>query len=369
MGAHSNQHYVPQFYIKQFSTDKKRICLLRIKDGKIITGASILGQCKKRNIYGSEELEKSFALIEGKHSKAIRTILQVAWNESAPLWSEQDYMCFLQSLLFQRARTVHQAEKVAPALENTLLQLFKESLEEKDDADIIKEIDDGCISISEKMCATVGRNIQAALECVPLILDLDIHLLLNKTELPFIFSDAPVIFINTYLHNIKTRGTLGLQLPGFQIFWPLDSRTMVMLLDGTKYEGPYKNRLRYDITTERDVTQINALQLHNSMDTIYFGVASCTKYVANLWRTHRSTIKMPIFEYHTRRDLLIDGHLTEHPILHVFEPQLNYMPDISFLKCEPVSARQYHPSFRRPDIIAKLEQEMELKKASSKAGS
>lgn len=53
--------------------------------------------------------------------------------------------------------------------------------------------------------------------------------------MPFIFGDAPVVFYNSYYRNVTARGVLGLQSPGLQIFFPLDSTTLLLLMDDKVY--------------------------------------------------------------------------------------------------------------------------------------
>jgi hypothetical protein len=61
MADRSSQHFVPQFYFRQFSSDRKRIGALLKRDGHVIPNASIKGQCAKANFYGSKKLESLFS--------------------------------------------------------------------------------------------------------------------------------------------------------------------------------------------------------------------------------------------------------------------------------------------------------------------
>src|SRR5574341_1438369 len=84
MSDRANQHFVPQFYFKQFSRGAGSIHLLLQADDRIILNASVKGQCARRKFYGPQELEDAFSKLEGRHAEALRALLSIAWSQNPP---------------------------------------------------------------------------------------------------------------------------------------------------------------------------------------------------------------------------------------------------------------------------------------------
>ena len=70
------QHYVPQFYLRNFSKDEHYIYIYNLKSGKIEEGP-ISRTCEKKYFYGKDdEFENILERIETDHSKIIHNILK-----------------------------------------------------------------------------------------------------------------------------------------------------------------------------------------------------------------------------------------------------------------------------------------------------
>jgi uncharacterized protein DUF4238 len=355
MSDRANQHFVPQFYFKHFSRGTGFIHLLLQAADRIILNASVKGQCARHKFYGAKELEKAFSKLEERHAEALHTLLSIAWSLNPPQMTPELLAWLWEAVLFQRGRTALEIEKRWPAMEAQGLELFKQYLtyapgvEDRDQ--LVQQIEKGNVRIDQPPQVTVLLSIEAALESVLLISDMDIHVLRNHTDYPFIFSDAPVIFYNTYLRNVTNQGVLGLQAPGLQIFMPLDSSTLLMLSDGTVYSGPYKRSVVYDVLNKSDVSQLNALQLHHSLNAVYFADEKAAGYVSDLWHAHKQSIVPPRAAFRVREDLLIDGEPADGPVYHTYEPQLNYPLSLSFVDCSPLQESEYRFSYRNRELV------------------
>ncbi len=321
--------------------------------GRQIFNASIKHQCARNNFYGSVELETLFSKLEGKHATAIRRAKLITWSpDPPPLTDEEDHF-LLQAVLFQRARTLLEIEKDAPAIEGMSLAAFRHYLAHAPDIahrdKMLHHIDTGDVSIKASPQATVLQSIIGHIDAVPLIADLQLCVLRNMTDYPFIFSDAPVVFYNTLYRNVRNRGVLGLQTPGLQIFMPLDSRTMLMLIDADTYEGSHLQSDVIDLFQRPDVSQLNALQLHHSAQSVYFARASDAEYVDCLWRAHSESLSIPRTELHIRRDWLVDEEPVDE-LFHMTQPQLDYNLNLSFVRCTPIRESDFKFRHRRPDV-------------------
>ena len=233
MPGNTNQHFVPQFYFRHFADDPKRISLLLKSNGNVINHAAIKGQCSKKGFYGPAQIEKAVSEAEGKYCQGVRAALEVAWVKSAPFFNQDEYVWLLQGIVFQRCRTAAEARRRAMAAEDLRLFWLRKHIEERNDVvrrdEILRAIDRKEISITLPRSVVVAQSIVDSLPNTFLISDLSLSLIRNRTDYPFVFSDAPVVFYNKYCELVRNRGVLGMQCPGLLIFYPLDNWTCAIL--------------------------------------------------------------------------------------------------------------------------------------------
>jgi len=107
-------------------------------------------------------------------------------------------------------------------------------------------------------------------------------------------------------------GVLGFQTPSLQIFYPIDSRTMILLIDDQVYGGRYREPFLVDVHSRCDVSQLNALQLHHGLNAVYFADARHQEYVQELWNAHKSSITKPESLFQHLKGWLVDGEPVEN---------------------------------------------------------
>jgi hypothetical protein len=342
--SQSNQHYVPQFYFRNFSSDGKNVSALLRESGKVVSRASFRHQCSKRNFYGSQELEEAFSGLEGQHAKAIRMALKIAAEGGSTRITIEDLFRFFQSIMFQRARTALEIQKSTDAKCKMQLAAFRHYISHKEHADredILRAIDDGKVNVNEKPHANVAESIGIFLPMTIGITDLHLCFLRNQTDYPFLFSDAPVVFYNTWAWHVRNRGVLGVQCPGLQIFYPLSRNVVAMLIDPERYNGVWADEIVLDVNHRADVSQLNALQMHHAMSTVYFSDAADAPYVQDLWSAHRPRLEKLQSIYTDKSDFIVNGQPPEGELMHMFEPQVNHPLSLSFVDCQPISEHQY----------------------------
>ncbi len=357
MSDRVNQHFVPQFYFKNFNGGDPRIHLLHKPTDKIIFNAPIKGQCAKHRLYGDAEVFLS--QLEVRYSRAIQNAIHTAWN---PWDARLDIECLhnlMQGVLVQRLRTMYEVGRFASASESMHLEMFKDHLRYAPDIarreEMIAAIEKGQFRVKENPTRIASELLLMAVDSVLLITDLGIRLLRNYSGLPFLFGDSPVVFCNSYYRNVTSRGVLGLQTPGLQIIFPLDPHTLLMLMDDTVYSGNYKAHTTVDVTERCDVSRLNALQLHQSLNAVYFANPDDASYIENLWRAHKSNAVHPRTIFQVRSDVLVDDKPVEKAF-HWFDPHLNCDLDLSFVRCDPIDEAEYVFSRRTPAIAAEVKQ-------------
>jgi hypothetical protein len=355
MPENANQHYVPQFYFKLFNGGKRHICVLLTKEGRIIPAAPVKGQCARHTFYGSVEIEKMFSHLEGRHAPTLRALVEMATTSDLTSFSDDNWPWVLNAVVIQHARTLLEVEKEMPAMIAMQLHMFKEHLRQLPDEDgkeVLGAIERGEIELTEDPTATVLKQIQSALNSSMLLMDMQASILRNHTDYPFIFSDSPVVFYNSYYKRITERGVLGLQTPGLLVFFPLTPRFQLMLFDPAVYTGSCRNGLFCEVRSRSDVSQLNALQLHHSRMAVYFARQDDADYVTELYRMHKPRLVKPETQFRVRRDWLVDGKPCEDQILQIFERQLNHDLSLSFMSCNRISPREFVFRRRTPWVVA-----------------
>jgi hypothetical protein len=179
MPSNKNQHFVPQFYLRNFSADTSRnsINLVNIDREKLIFGASIKGQCSRDywHTKTNSTFEDRMREIEGTVSEIIRRC-----TDENKIIAVRTLMTFI---MLQLGRTVSAAEAYADlmsALTN------------------IAGVDINRTKLDPR--ATLELHIELA----PIILDLRPCLVVNHTGTEFITSDHPVVMANWWFdHHYK----------------------------------------------------------------------------------------------------------------------------------------------------------------------
>jgi hypothetical protein len=355
MAENANQHYVPQFYFKLFNGGARQICVLLTKDGRIALSAPIKGQCARSKFYGTVKIEKELSELESLHAAALRALVETATTDDLTKWSHDHFPWLLQAIAVQRSRTMLEVEKVTPAMQGMFLHMFKEYVKRtrpSEEADeIVGAIERGEVEITRNPSVTVCQQISAAIQSAALLADLQPRVLRNQTDYPFMFSDSPVVFYNSYYRNITNRGVLGFQTPGLQIFVPLTPTLRLMMFDPTVYTGSCLARPFCEVIARADVSQLNALQLHHSRQAVYFASHAHAEYVEELYKAHKPHLIKPESSFRVRKDLLVERDPGGGEIMHAFEPRLNHSLSLSFIHCAPVSPRDYVFRHRSREVV------------------
>jgi hypothetical protein len=352
MSHQKNQHWVPKYYFRSFHNNSDSIHVLLIKNGRLIFNAPVKGQCAKNNFYGSVEIEQLFSRIEADHAPIIRKVKRIAWaNEDL---TEFDRLLLLQAVFFQRSRTELELERDTAASEKITMYAFRHYVACAPDIDnreeLLHHLDSGNCRIVPNPHWTILSSIASHMDSMPLVSDLEIYFIRNETDWPFIFGDSPVVFYNSLYRDVSSRGVLGLTTPGLQVFLPIDSRTAIMLLDGSAYRVLKSAGNIISLTRRSDISQLNALQLHNSLNAAYFADVQHGEYVGNLWQAHSKDFQKAEGDFHIRHNWLVDDEPIDE-ILHTFRPQLNYRIDLSFVSCTPVKDSEFVFRRRSPELF------------------
>ena len=362
MGKKINQHFVPQFYFRQFSGGANCIQAFFPAQSRIIRDAPIKGQCASAKFYGDDEAETVLSGLEAQYAAALRSMIVAAWSdhpisriEPAALRTVREF------IMVQRARTRSAVNQSMARSSAWMMEGFKHWLASSADLEnqrMRAETKSHPCDIEMHGPAIALQSIAIAMMTEDILSDLDFCIFRNHTDFPFIFCDAPVIFHNTYYHNVRHRGVLGAATPGLQIFVPLNAHLAFMLYDEKAYECTYHDDPCVDLFSKCDVSQINALQIHAFDQAVYFDDHEQRDYVTDLWKSHGPSRRKPTKLIHEHGDWLLDN-LPVKGLLHQFEPLHNIRLDLSFLKCTPIEEKDYVPGKRDPELAEFVDERLE----------
>ncbi|HEY5371532.1 MAG TPA: DUF4238 domain-containing protein [Hanamia sp.] len=266
------QHYVPRFYLKNFSfhNNRKEIGIFNVNTNFFIQNGKLKTQCYKPFFYGKDgKLEDALSELESLMSPIIRQILVTG---KLPRLDSEEHHTLLYLMILTEIRNPIASKAVKESQDH--LQLRLNELEEEANSDTLSEIP----KLSpEEMIKISFSGIEKSFAVTQ---DLGYKLILNSTDIPFITSDNPLVKYNQYLEQKKAiMGKTGYASIGIQLFLPLDPYKTILFYDGNTYKVGDKKKSHIELTRREDVEQLNLLQILNCERTAYFNHQVTQKYL------------------------------------------------------------------------------------------
>lgn len=285
-----NQHYVPQFYLKQFSNDNRSVGTWAANINKIIPHASISNMASKANLYGKDQIiERSLAAEERKWSIILHRI-----NEAKSIDSFEDFFDLLDFIMISNSRTLKMAEQVNYMNEFfAKLMLNGRILEEE-----LKQM-----NFEEEIPNLIPM--QVAIENTPILYDLDWVLLENRTPASFITTDNPVCLYNPLYIARKYDRNYGMGAGGLVILISLSGEKCLCLYDPMVYQCGESNVV--SIKSSSAATEINKLLIRNAYQNIFFNNNQKESYIKSLVKHYVSTPKEKCIKVHMGGNLIQYG--------------------------------------------------------------
>lgn len=256
-----SQHYVTQFYLRNFSIGGrgKAISLYNISSKVFILDAKLKTQACRDYFYGKDgETEKALGVIENEAGPMIRRIIK---KEEPPERYRKDHLALLLFTIFQRERTLSAAREKNEYIGEIVNELY--ALEKGINPESMRA------RLVYKEPARVSLSVAARTQF--LAWDLAYKLICNKTMIPFISSDNPVVLQNQYLEERKTTGSnTGYASIGLEIIVPISPKLSIMFYDEGVYKVGYRKKSTVNVYCEEDINALNSLQYLNAEKNVYF---------------------------------------------------------------------------------------------------
>lgn len=272
MSHHQEHHFVPQFYLRQFSEDGRRVVLFNFDRMSEIQGASIRGQCSRRNFYAfAPGLEQRISVLEAEGAAALRGVRA---EGRAPVPGTERWSTLLLFAVFQKLRTAAVGQR-NDVTTDYLAKLWAQTVP------ALRELDPDQYEIVNQY--PVALPLAQTPHIADLTSDLEVHLFTNETALPFITSDDPVVLHNTFCEGIDYRGVLGWNCSGIQAFWPISPHELLLFYDNDVYRVGRLNRANRETALVRcdQVRQLNRLQILNAHKNVYYRLGNAAAELAN----------------------------------------------------------------------------------------
>lgn len=267
MTKKKNQHYVPKFYLRNFSNNDKNIGMFILDKDIYRNNASIKSVACSDFLYGEDGIvENLLSNIESKWAYIVRKIINKKIND----FSEEDYILLYSFIVISKSRT-----QKAANTNKYYMEYFKDVFEKNG----IKNFTDNPVeTVKDLLKAPNLLEMQIALNNMYLLQDLDIVVLENKTRYGFITSDNPVVYYNQFYARRNYNKNYGIVAKGLQIFMPLSPKYMVCLYDKDVYNVNYDNKY-IPIISKNEIDNLNKLSTMNSDNQIYFNPYLKEKYL------------------------------------------------------------------------------------------
>jgi chlorite dismutase len=312
MPGYKSQHYVPQFYLRNFSHGEKSLCRYSLKSNRQ-EQRSIDSIAREFWFYGDKRVanvfENAMSRLEEQHAKIIENILEnqhLIFREIIPphtpqISSEDDrvlhnYINLLRFVLLTATRT-KQAKNESQAVVNAIWKTLLAQSEKAKEKDISPE------AIKRLKIVRGKADVESMLLAIELgpifISDLEIRLLINKTNTPFITSDSPAVFVfykfpkqrdldpmAWQLPGSKTpsiyalagiKNIISWQAPGLMIFLPFSQEITLWLFDRQLFTPKVEERDSVFLLKKSDVDELNRLQALNADESLFFPKLDCDK--------------------------------------------------------------------------------------------
>lgn len=272
-----SHHYVPQFYLKNFSTNHKSIGMYIDKHSNYIRQASIKKQACKDYLYGRDQIIEDTLM--GLESKVFNIIKHIIDTYKIPSNQSKAYHLLILFILILEVRVQRQADSMNNLINEQVKAMAKMSKEHGKLDVTEKTIDEMRVSLDIPNLPLM----QAAAQIYPIILDLKATLILIENDRMFITSDNPVVRYN-YMYVIRkyTQRGYGLGNMGIQIFLPISPKCCLYIYDNVMYNTSLSKQDNIILTKGKHVDELNKLFYMNSYDFLFFNEKVKESYIRRI---------------------------------------------------------------------------------------
>jgi hypothetical protein len=269
-----NQHFVPKSLLKHFTVGADE--LVNVYDSKrnILRPPTTINRVLSENyFYDRDNVVENF-LAEHVEGPASRIIEGIANNPTHSLdYNRIDLLRFISVQLNRTPSALATALECIDKFTGTIFQRLGEL--NRFDEEATKGVK---LVMKDPKALLARQTVEGALNW-PFLEDLQWHVLINKTNKPFVISDHPVVHYNWYLRESNELGYTSLTSCGLQIFLPISKSVTMCLYDSKVYKVGVKRLPHSEVENKSDIRILNELQFRNRDSFIVFPLTSQALYI------------------------------------------------------------------------------------------
>lgn len=249
-------HYVPQFYLKNFSTKRGKNysihCFDKLHINNFPTNISKIGA---EGRFYDPSLEKMLSKFESNFNIAYLSLIR---KKEVELLTDEEKNYIATFVATQLIRTKEFREIIRDLINQVTDKLAKEKLSKELNRQTSEAQSEQVIrSLHDKMFTQLPLFTK-------IILDMKWILFMNKSNLPLWTSDHPVTLFNPINH--EPFGNLGLSSKGIQIHFPLTNNLSLIICDPITYSELPSN---LEANDDENIIYENSLQVYWSTRHIF----------------------------------------------------------------------------------------------------
>lgn len=256
MADKKNQHYVPQFHLKNFSVcgNRRTINLFNINLNRFICNkAKIQHQASEDYFYGKDSALDS--ILEHFETKTGSILKKTIKSNYFPSRFSEEHSDLISFVCLLSARTKYKEESTNEWLDGVLKHIISFANKFTTDKKYTNDFLDKFKIVNKN---AIDMSLETAIYVSPLLRDLKYVLLINETNLSFWTSDNPVVFYNQLLEPLRPKeSNTYYTAKGLQIFYPISPKHCYLFYDETTYGFGNKTGKIIKIDKEVNVEQIN----------------------------------------------------------------------------------------------------------------
>jgi hypothetical protein len=253
----NGNQYIPKFYINNFSNNNsnQEIGVYNICKGEFAKNIQLGSQIQNPYSFGIGCVIEEW--LRNVESTTDLYFSDIIYCNTLPDYSVDYFEKLIYFILLFELRNPSEAKLVDKSL-NLLISEIPTEKRMSNDCKNEYKIPNGIdFSILDK-----------SLDCCK---DLKTKLIINRTSIPFITSDKPVVRYNQFLENFDFSGEIvSYGIMGLQIFIPISPNHLLFFYDDGVYNVGTEEESRFFVESEIDIIQFNLLQFLNAKQCLYF---------------------------------------------------------------------------------------------------
>lgn len=263
--AKKNQHYIPKFYLRNFSycKDQKQIGIYNINNEIFNQKVPLKSQASKDFFYGKDEIvENTLAKLEGSLATTINKIIKTKVLDKKDEVEFQMLLTFMILTDLRNPLTINNFKDFPARFNSLKLGIQMPGIPHEQ---------------------SVAITLSTIAEIIPTVLDLDYKMFYNISSTPFIASDFPILKYNILYEFTPTIFSVcGYASKGILIFMCVNPKLCIAFFDKSIYKIGNNKENVVKISNSKEVDQLNLLTVLSCESTLFFNEKISKDYIEDL---------------------------------------------------------------------------------------